>query len=295
MALRAVKPETKEKRLKMFVFGPAAVGKTTALIQFPNNYIIDTEKGSDHYAKTITKMGSAVYQTNVFDDAAAEVKELLTTKHDFKTLSIDPITQLYSSVQEKWTRVFEKHAKTEKEAEVQDFGMRFWGRVKSDFKAFQRNLIAIDMNLIVTSHQKDQYGNGMQKIGVTFDSMKGDDYLFDLVFRLENKNGKRMAITIKERAEIGENKFPAEFEWSYENFLKFYGSDVITRAAVPIKLASEEQVAKLNGLLEVVKIDEKEVDAWLAKAGVEHFKDTTADQIQKFIDFVEKKINGGKK
>ena len=295
MALRAVKPELKEKRLKMFVFGPAAVGKTTAAIQFPNNYIIDTEKGSDHYAKTITKMGSAVFQTNVFDEAAGEIKELLTTKHDYKTLTIDPITQLYSSVQEKWTRVFEKHAKTEKEAEVQDFGMRFWGRVKSDFKAFQRNLIAIDMNLIVTSHQKDQYGTGMTKIGVTFDSMKGDDYLFDLVFRLENKNGKRMAITIKERAEIGENKFPPEFEWSYENFCKFYGSEIIQRAAIPVALASKEQVQKINDLLSMYRVEEKDIQAWFNKASVESFDEMTADQIQKCIDHVEKKINGGKK
>lgn len=295
MALRGIKPEVKEKRLKMFVFGPAGVGKTTATIQFPNSYIIDTEKGSDHYVKTITKMNSAVFQTNVFDEAAAEVKELLTTKHEYRTLVIDPITQLYSSVQEKWTRVFEKHAKTEKEAEVQDFGMRFWGRVKSDFKAFQRNLIAIDTNLIVTSHQKDLYGTNMTKIGVTFDSMKGDDYLFDLVFRLENKNGKRMAITIKERAEIGEGKFPPEFEWSYENFCKFYGSEIIQRKAVPLSLASPEQVAKIKGLLEVVRIDEKDITAWFAKATVESFDEMTADQIQKCIDHVEKKINGGKK
>lgn len=295
MALRGIKPEAKEKRLKMFVFGPAAVGKTTAAIQFPHNYIIDTEKGSDHYAKTITKMGSVVFQTNVFDEAVAEVKELLTTKHDFKTLTIDPITQLYSSVQEKWTRVFEKHAKSEKEAEVQDFGMRFWGRVKSDFKAFQRNLIAIDMNLIITSHQKDLYGNGMTKIGVTFDSMKGDDYLFDLVFRLENKNGKRMAITVKERAEIGEGKFPAEFEWSYENFCKFYGTEIIQRAAIPVSLATAEQATKIKGLLEVIKIDEKDINAWFAKANVESFEEMTSDQIQKCIDFIEKKINGGSK
>ena len=34
----------------MFVFGQAGIGKTVASIQFPNAYIIDTEKGTDFYA-----------------------------------------------------------------------------------------------------------------------------------------------------------------------------------------------------------------------------------------------------
>lgn len=43
--LKAIKPEAKEKRLKMFVYGPAGVGKTMGCIQFPHAYIIDTENG----------------------------------------------------------------------------------------------------------------------------------------------------------------------------------------------------------------------------------------------------------
>lgn len=290
MALRAVKPEAKEKRLKMFVFGSAGVGKTTAAIMFPNAYIIDTEKGTDHYANTITKSGSVVFQSSVFDDVSKEVKELLTTKHEYRTLIIDPVTQIYNSVQEKWTRVFEKHAKTEKEAEVQDFGMRYWGRVKSDFKSLQRMLMSIDMNLIVTSHQKDQYGPGMSKIGVTYDSMKGEDYLYDLVFNLEIKNGKRIAKTIKERAEVGQSKFPPEFEWSYENFKKFYGGDIIEREAVPLLLASQNQIDRIKQLLDVVKVDSADVETWFTKANVESWEEMPADYIAKCIAFVERKL-----
>lgn len=290
MALRGKKPEEKQKRLKLFVYGPSGIGKTTAALLFPKAYIIDTEKGTDHYAKTINKMDSSVFQSNVFDDVMAEVKQLLTTQHEYRTLIIDPITQVYHAVQDKWSRIFEKHAKSEKEAEVQDFGMRYWGRVKSDFKALQRMLMALDMNIIITSHQKDQYGTGMTKIGVTFDSMKGEDYLYDLVFRLEKKGEKRMAITIKERAEVGHPKFPPEFEWSYENFLKFYGNEVITREAVAVPLASEEQVQKIKNLLEVVRIDESEVSAWLSKADVSEWSEMTAEQIEKCIKFVEKKL-----
>lgn len=290
MALKAKSPEKVEKRLKLFVYGPSGVGKTTAAIQFGKAVIIDTERGSDFYTDTILKSGSVVLKSNNFDEVKAEIKDLLTTKHEYRTLIIDPITQLYNACQEKWNRVFEKHAKTEKEAEVQDFGVRYWGRVKADFKSLQRLIIALDMNVIITSHQKDLYGPNMTKLGVTFDSIKGEDYLYDFVFRLEEKDGKRTAITVKERAEVGHQKFPKEFEWSYTNFKKFYGSEIIEREAMPILLATQNQVDRVKTLLEVVKMDQSIIDKWLSAANVESWEEMTAEQISKCIAAIEAKL-----
>lgn len=289
--LKGKSPELKEKRLKMFVYGPAGVGKTTAVIQFPDAYIIDTERGTDFYAETIRKGKSAVMQTLNPDDIKEELKELLTTKHNYKTLIVDPITQVYNATQEKWTRVFEKYAKSDKDAEVQDFGMRYWAKVKGDFKSLQRLLLALDMNVIVTSHQKDVYGAGFNKVGVTFDSMRGDDYFFDLVFQVERKNGDLMAKTIKERADLGKNKFPAEFVWSYANFKKFYGQNIIEKESAPVVMATKEQIAKIEKLIEIVKIDEDTLNKWFSKADVDSWEEMTGEQIQKCIDFVQKKVD----
>lgn len=290
--LKAVKPEVKEKRLKLFLFGEAGVGKTLAALQFPNAYIIDTEKGTDFYAEAINKSGSVVFQSLNPDDIKEEVRQLLTTKHPYKTLIIDPITQVYNATQEKWTRIFEKYSKNEKEGEVQDFGMRYWAKVKSDFKALQRLTLQLDMNVIATSHQKDVYGTGFNKIGVTFDSMRGDDYFYDLVFRISKKGGERIAETIKERAEIGKNKFPAEFVWSYDNFCKFYGKSIIEKESTPVAMATKEQVERITQLIETVKIDETEINKWFAKADVSEWNEMNAEQIQKCIDFVQKKLGG---
>src|SRR5690349_4441553 len=101
MALRARKPEAVTKRLKMFMFGPAGVGKTTASIQFPRSYIIDGERGCDNYDRLITESGSALFQTSDINEAVAEVKSLLTERHDFRTLVIDPITPLWNDLLEK--------------------------------------------------------------------------------------------------------------------------------------------------------------------------------------------------
>lgn len=290
MALRAKPPEASQKRLKMLVYGPPGVGKTIAALAFQNAYIIDTEKGTDFYADSINKSGSVVFQSNNSDEIKEELKTLLTTKHPYRVLLIDPITQVYNACQEKWTRIFEKHARTEKEATLQDFGPRYWGRVKSEMKAIDRLMMSLDMSVIITSHQKDIYGPGMQKIGVGPDAMKGSEYLFDYVFELKNIDGKRVAVTIKERSEIGQNKFPPEFEWNYEAFRKFYGAEILEKDSTPVKLAAPEQVAKTLKLLEVVNVSQDEREKWLTKAEVDSFDDMTSDQIGKVIAFLEKKL-----
>src|SRR3990167_6109611 len=149
MVSKFKKPENVEKRLKMFVYGPAGVGKTVATLQFPNSAIVDTEKGTDFYANMINASNSSVLQTNDTEEIYQQLNELLTTQHQYRTVIIDPITQVYNGIQEKWTRIFEKHAKSEKEAEVQDFGMRFWGKVKGEFKSLQRLLMKLDTNVII--------------------------------------------------------------------------------------------------------------------------------------------------
>lgn len=291
MALKGIAPNQKEKRIKMLVYGPAGVGKTLSALQFDHAYIIDAEKGTDFYGDTIRKSNSAVLQTNNVDEIKEEIRTLLTTTHPYRVLILDPITQIYNACQEKWSKIFEKYAKTEKEADLQDFGFRFWSRVKSEMKAIDRMLVALDMSVIILSHQKDIYGPGMQKIGIGPDSMKGTEYLFDYVFELKNINEKRMATTIKERAEIGKNKFPAQFEWSYANFLKFYGKDIIEKESVPLQLISKDQLTELNRLIQAMNISETEQAQWLTKADADKLDELTEDQADKLLKFLHKKLD----
>ncbi len=297
MTLRGIKPESIEKRLKLLVYGPPGVGKTTAAIQFPDAYLIDMEKGSQNYAETIKKSGSMVFETSNPDDIKTEVTTLLTEKHPFKTVIIDPITALYGGLQDKWNRIFEKYASSQKQSELQDFGFRYWARVKSDYKGIMRMLTALDTNLIITSHQKDIYGTGMQRVGVGPDSMKGDEYVFDYVFALENVSGKRMARTVKERAEIGKNKFPEVFEWSYQNFCKFYGQEAIERESKPVVLATPGQIEEIKSLIELVNVGEETINKWMTKEDVEDFSEMESATIQKYIEAIKKKlekVKGGK-
>lgn len=291
MALKAQKPEVKEKRLKMFLFGPPGSRKTTSAIQFPKSVLIDMEKGSENYAETINKSGSVVLQTTSPDEVLEEIKALLTEKHEYKTLILDPVTIFYESTQEKWTRIFEKYTTDGKNKELQDFGMRYWGRVKSNYKSMLRMLLRLDMNIIMTAHQKDIYGSSMNKIGVGPDSMKGDNYFFDNVFQLNVSNDRAIATTIKQRSEpLYPPRFPEQFEWSYENFCKFYGKEVIEREASPVVMASEEQVARVKQLIEVIKVPDTQIEKWFTTFDVDEWEETTGEQIQKCIELMEKKV-----
>jgi hypothetical protein len=276
--LRARKPEAVTKRLKLFMFGPAGVGKTTAAIQFPNSYIIDAERGTENYDKLITASGSAVFQTTDVNEVVQEVKSLLTEKHDFRTLVIDPITPIFNDLLEKC------------ESQVgADFG-RHYGAANKTMKRLANLIMNLDMNVIVTAHAKTEYGENLRKLGYTFDGWRQLDYWFDLVVELGKKGKKRMARVAKTRIET----FPDEdvFEWSYDAIKKRYDASILEREAQQVALATPEQVKELKELLHVVRLPEGLVDKWLAKAQVDTFEDMPAEMINKCIEYVKNRLPG---
>ena len=276
MALRARKPEAVTKRLKLFMFGPAGVGKTTAAIQFPKSYIIDCERGTDNYEKLITESGSAVFQTTDINEAISEVKALLTEQHDYRTLVIDPITTIYNDLLEKC----EHKVGT-------DFG-RHYGEANKVMKRLANLIMALDMNVVVTAHAKTEYGQNLAKLGYTFDGWRQLDYWFDLVVELGKKGKRRFAKVVKTRID----SFPDEdvFEWSYDAVKKRYDISMLEKEAAQVKLATADQVQTIKELLNIVRLPEGTTDKWFAKAGVDTWEDMPAEALQKCIDFVKNRL-----
>jgi DNA polymerase III delta prime subunit len=271
--LRAKPPEAVTKRLKMFLYGPAGVGKTTAAIQFPRSYVIDAEKGAANYDKLIRASGSVVLETNDMSEVIAEVRALLTEKHDYRTLVIDPITTLYNDLLEKC----EHKVGT-------DFG-RHYGEANKTMKRLANLIMALDMNVVVTAHAKTEYGQNLAKLGYTFDGWRQLDYWFDLVVELTKKGKRRNARVTKTRVE----GFPDEevFEWSYEAVKKRYDVEMLEKSAGAVILASTDQVREIKDLLPRVRLPEGTVDKWFAKAGVDLWEDMPADVVAKCIEYVK--------
>lgn len=276
MALKAKKPEHVEKRLKLFLFGKYKVGKSTAVLGFPSVYMIDTEKGTvhDQYARLMDENGSQVFHSNDADEVIEEVRALGTEKHSFKTVAIDPITMIEADLIEK----------AEKEYGVGD--MRIWSMRDRKLKRLVNLLNKLDMNVIVTAHGKIEYGDKMVRLGTTFDGWKRWPYEFDVIIEIEERGDRRVAIVRGSRIETFKQN--ETFDWSYAEFKKRY--PIIDKDVEPIELASEEQVAELKQLLEVVKLPENTLDKWLVSASVDCLEDMPKDKIEKCIQFVKDKL-----
>jgi hypothetical protein len=280
MALRAVKPTTIEKRLKAFFYGSAGVGKTTAAIQFPKPYLIDCEKGAenDQYMKLLEKAGGAIFQTTDFDELISEIKALLTEEHQYKTLVIDPLTTVYNDLLDK------------AEAKVgSEFG-RHYGEANKRMRHLIKLLMRLDMNVIITSHAKNEYGDNLKVLGQTFDCYKKLDYLFDLVFEIQKRGKERVGVVKKSRIEsFGDGE---QFPFNYDTVAEKYGRHILERDAKKEVLASAEQVAEIKRLIELLKITEDEYQKWLDKASAETFDEMQEEQIAKCINFLQTKIKG---
>lgn len=281
MALKAKKPEHVEKKLKLFIYGLYKAGKTTAALSFPRVYHIDTEKGSvhDQYIRLMEENESEVFHTNDAVEVIGEIRALGTEKHNFKTVVIDPVTNLETDLIEK----------AEKEFGAGD--KRIWAKRDSVLKRLLNLLNKLDMNVIVTAHGKIDYGDNFAKLGTTFDAWKKWPYEFDLIIELEERGEKRVAIVKGSRIEtFVKNEV---FTWSYEEFVKRY--PIIEKESEPIQLANPEQVAELMQLLEIVKLPADTLDKWLVKASVDCLEDMPSDAIDKCIEFVKNKLPKGDK
>jgi len=280
MALRGIKPTTVKKRLKALFYGPAGVGKTTAAIHFPKPYLIDTEKGAtnDQYVKILDKNGGAYFYTGDFDEILKEVKALLTEEHPYKTLIIDPLTTIYNDLLDKSAL-----------KNGTDFG-RHYSEANKQIKHLLNLLIRLDMNVIITSHAKNEYGQNMSVLGQTFDCYKKLDYLFDLVFEIQKRGKDRIGITKKSRIEAlpdGDS-----FPFSYGEIANKYGKEILEKDSVSQKLASDEQIAQLKHLIDLYKEPAEIVSKWLAKAQAETLEELPEEVTIKIINHLEERAKG---
>ena len=278
MALKGRQPETIQKRLKMFMFGGAGVGKTTAAISFPNCYLIDTEKGAENsqYLKRLKENNGAIYQTCDFNEIMQEVKSLLTEKHEYKTLIIDPLTTVYSDLVDHYAMKMGT-----------DFG-RHTVEANKQLKRLLSMLTRLDMTVIVTSHAKTEYGANMAVIGTTFDCYKKLDYLFDLVIEIKKLGLKRFGVVKKTR--IATFDEAEEFDFSYNEIAKRYGRDVLEADIKLESLATKKHLQELYHLLDVLRVPDDVVAKWLTKANCDCFEDMSQDLISKCIASLREKI-----
>ena len=288
--LKAIPPKAASpSKPKMLIFGKPGVGKTWQALDFPSCFYVDTEGGADlaHYTDKLERSGGVYLGPEQgsldFATVLEQVQALATEKHEFRTLVIDSISKLYTlEITREGERLGDKNA---------------FGADKKPAVAYMRRLVSwlvrLDMNVILIAHEKEVWGiddKGNRAVtGVSFDCWDKLEYELHLALNIQKRGQSRIARVTKSRLQ----GFPdgETFTWTYDTFADRYGRDVIEKAAAPVAVATPEQVAELNRLLEVVKMPDGWLAAVLTRANVERLDDMDADKVEKLITVVKEKLS----
>jgi hypothetical protein len=290
--LLAVSPDAVEpKKPKVLIFGAAGVGKTWTALDFPGVFYVDTEGGADldHYRAKLKASGGMYLGPDQgsldFDTVIGQVEALATEEHNHKTIVFDSITKLFNTaIADEQFRLGDKD----------QFGQSKKQPIRQMGKLI-RWINRVDMNVIMIAHEKPLWGldakGNREEIGKTFDAWEKLEYELHFVLRISKVGATDKAMRF---ANIGKSRltgFPegTRFEWSYPEFATRYGKDVIEKKGAAIVLATPEQIAEVNTLLEVVKVPEGLTEKWFNKAGVDGFAEMDTTMIDKCIAFLKEK------
>lgn len=285
--LTAVDPKTAEpSKPKILIFGKPGVGKTWTSLDFPKVYYIDTEGGAtrNHYTDKLVKANGVYFGVEQgsldFETILGQVQALATEDHEYKTLVIDSITKVFNAeIAKEAERLKDKDA---------------FGASKKPAIGYMRRLVSwltrLEMNVILIAHEKVLWESGEQS-GFTYDAWDKLEYELDLCMNIVKAGENRFAKVRKSRL-IG---FPdgASFPWSYDEFATRYGKDVIEKQGGKIILATPEQLARLNELLEIVKFKDSTENTkakWLSAKGVESFSEMNTKDVAALINLCKERM-----
>lgn len=285
MALKAKAPiDVIATKPKFMISGESGVGKTFFALDFPKPYLIDCEGGAtrQQYQEKLKKTGGAYFGkeegSQDFKSVIEEVKQLCTTKHDYKTLIIDSFTYLYML----------------EAAEAESKGGSDFGRDKKMANIPTRQLISVlekcDLNIILICHSKTKWekkGKDLIDAGSTFDGYDKLEYILDLWIEIL-RGGKTFQVKKSRVTSLTQGD---AYPLSYDKFAELYGKDAVERSSIPIILASTEDIKRLHQLIEGLKIEPETVQKWQTKCGVETFFEMGKDQINSLIQHCEKQLS----
>jgi hypothetical protein len=284
MALKAKAPvDVKPTKPKFMISGNSGVGKTFFALQFPKPYLIDSEGGAtrQQYQDLLKKSGGSYFGkeegSQDFKAVIEEVKQLTTTKHEYKTLIIDSFTYLYML----------------EASEAEAKGGSDFGRDKKMANIPTRQLISTlekcDLNIILICHSKTKWekkGKDIIDAGSTFDGYEKLEYILDLWIEI----GKGHKTFIVKKSRVDTLPEGDSFPLTYDEFSGLYGKETVERASVPVALASVQDIARLNSLIEGLKIDQETIEKWFKKCKVESFIEMSELEIKSLISYCEQLV-----
>jgi hypothetical protein len=145
--------------------------------------------------------------------------------------------------------------------------------------------------------KKDQYGIDEKKqrniIGVTYDAWEKLEYELHLCLNILN-----LQASIKpalQNQDCSVFKDADVFEWSYTSFAERYGKEILEGKVKPVVVATTEQLAEIQDLLDRVKLPEGQTTKWFKAASCESFDEMDSDKVANIITYIKKTYIEGAK
>jgi hypothetical protein len=229
--------------------------------------VIDTEGGTDHYAKFFKFFREKTSDPN---EIKRIIEELIDDPQGIKTLIIDPFTVVYDTIlAQHESRLKAKSGNANYTLQPTDYKY-----IKAVVKNLILKLLALDMNIIVTARSATDYSKEefMKVLGTKAEGPKELPYLFDVVLELTTgPNGTFIAQAKKDRT----NMLPKEpFEFSYKAFTEYLGIDGLTRE--PVVFTQKSNLNKNSGRTTTTKFNGNDVKT----AGI---TGTVLEKIEKLV------------
>lgn len=281
--LKAIKPKQVEpSKPKIAVMGKFGVGKTWGLLDFPATFFCDSEGGANlpHYIEKLHKAGGDYFGPDQgaadFETVIEQVKALATEKHQYKTLVIDSLSKLFNTeITKEQERLGDKDA----------FGASKRPAIRMSARLMHW-IDKIDMNVILVTHEKAEWAKGEQ-IGTVPDAGDKLGHELHLLLQIVRMGDTRKAFVRKTRLQ----GFPdaSSFDWSYAEFAKRYGKDIMEAEVKAVVLASPEQIAEVKRLLETIKLTDSVKDKWIAE-NADNLTEVEYEKVEGIITHLKGKL-----
>ncbi len=292
--------EGKEKRpLKIVIYGPEGIGKSTFASQFPDPLFIDTEGGTSNLDIRRIKCNKS------WNELIAIVKEIHDNPTICKTVILDTAD---------WSEFLCINAVCEKyrKNNIEDFGFGkgyvYLLDEYSKLLTLLDRLIEVGINVVITAHAKPRKFELPEEQGA-FDRYEMKltrqvaplikewcDALFFVNYKIyvittetnskKAQGGKRVLYTTHNPAYDAKNRFdlPEELELSFSSIAHLFEDQEFTKNEVPFPdprdITSVATVNKLKKMIEDAGITEAELQKIVAAKG--HYQE--ADPITDYSD-----------
>ena len=201
------RPKKEKRGIKILIYGGTGVGKSVFALSFPKNAILDTEDGHAHYTDN-PNMAFRLISTSAKEIESAIDEIMLDYVDEVDTVTMDSETKMYENLQHSALVVVERRARENgRNAFAEGLSPKEWGKIKLIHKRIMSKLIELSgkgKNIVVVAQSADEkkkVGEEFIKIGEKPNGIKGLEYDFDIVLRLEydKETDKRYGIIEKDR------------------------------------------------------------------------------------------------